>query len=104
MIGSLCQTCGGVSYPRRQSCPCCQGTDIIDVQLSGKGDVYSYASIREELGASRLPYALVHLSEGAYVMARLIEADPARLFIGMPVEVVSDGDAPVFRPRRNLVE
>jgi uncharacterized protein len=104
MIGSLCQTCGGVAYPRRQSCPCCQGTDITDTQLSGKGDVYSYTSVREAPGAPQSPHALVHLSEGAYVMARLVEIDPVRIFIGMPVEVVGDGDSPVFRPRRNLVE
>jgi len=104
MIGSLCQTCGGVSYPSRRSCPCCQGADITDVQLSGKGDVYSYASIREASGAPQALHALVHLSEGAYVMARLVEIEPEQLFIGMPVEAVSDGDAPVFRPRRNLVE
>lgn len=72
--------------------------------LSGKGDVYSYTAFRETPGAPLSPYALVHLSEGAYVVARLAEADPAQLFIGMPVEIVSDGDAPVFRPRRNLVE
>ncbi len=108
LSGSLCKSCGEMFYARRQECPRCGSHDLAEQSFSGKGDVYSYTIVQESPVAlqGQAPYALalVHLAEGPYVTAQLIEVNLPMLFIGLPVEAVSDGGLCTFRPRRNLVE
>jgi len=102
-----CAACGEMFFPRPQTCPRCGG-GLSHQQLSGKGDVYSYTVIHDCApgGEDDSPYAiaLVHLAEGPYVTARLVDVNPGMIFIGMPVEVEMAGETYVFRPRRSLIE
>lgn len=95
-------------YGRRQACPRCGSKDLAEQSFSGKGDVYSYTIVHESPVAlqGQAPYALalVHLAEGPYVTAQLIEVDLPTLFIGLPVEAVSNSGLCTFRPRQNLAE
>jgi hypothetical protein len=95
-------------YARHMACPRCGSKDLAEQSFSGKGDVYTYTIVHESPVAlpGQAPYALalVHLAEGPYVTAQLIEVDLPMLFIGLPVEAVSDGGFCTFRPRRSFVE
>jgi uncharacterized OB-fold protein len=106
--GSLCRSCGEIFYARRRTCPRCGSKDLAVRRFSGKGDVYSYTIVRESpaMPQGQVPYAvaLVHLAEGPYVTAQLIEVDMPTLFIGLPVEAVADGRVCTFRPRRSFGE
>jgi hypothetical protein len=100
--GSFCASCGDPFYPRRLACPRCGGA-MQRCDFSGKGDVYSYTVVKTAT-AEQMVIALVHLAEGAYVTARVIDVQPQAIFIGLPVEVVGTDGAPTFRQRRSLVE
>ncbi len=111
ICGSACTSCGELFAGRRDVCPGCGCTNLVERTLSGKGDVYSYAVIHSpsspegtKAEEDRL-YALVHLVEGPYATEELKDIDASAVFIGMPLEAVTkDGDVLEFRPRRNLVE
>lgn len=82
--------------------------------FSGLGEVYSYTVVYDAPRgfAEFVPYpiALIKLSEGNMVTAQLTDVDPDKIYIGMPVEMVTrklseDGDQGLinygykFRPR-----
>lgn len=120
--GSACTTCGEVFWPAVEACPCCRSTTLTEHMLSGKGDVYTYTSVPDpgprHNATAMLLLAIVHLSEGAYVQACVVDVPPAAAFIGMPVEaalepdnsvaslgmISADGDRYTFRLRRSLLE
>jgi uncharacterized OB-fold protein len=98
LIGSRCRDCGEVAFPAQSSCPACTGTATETVPLAGEGTLWTFTIQRfpppsppfagdpEHFEAFGVGY--VELPEGLRVEARLTENDPAKLEIGMPMELV----------------
>jgi uncharacterized OB-fold protein len=93
LIGERCPQCGRRIFPPRDVCPVCGHEARATVQLSGKGEVYSYSVVHvAPEGYERfVPYivALVRLAEGPLVTAQLTDVDESEVRIGMPVEMVT---------------
>lgn len=109
--GSRCRDCGAHTFPRQGGCPRCTGSAMEDVVLSRTGTLWSFTTqgFRAKPpytgSATYEPYAVgyVELPGQLIVETRLVETDPDRLEIGMPVElalvpfrdVPDDADGPV---------
>lgn len=100
--------CGHLRYPVASLCPRCLSTEATWEDVSGSGEVYSFAVFRHaynEAWKDRIPYAvaLVRLDEGPIVIADIIVEDPAEVRVGMAVGVVFEHVAdeiaiPAFAP------
>jgi uncharacterized OB-fold protein len=102
-----CTACGTHLWYPRFLCANCHSTELENVEASGRGTIYSFTLTTRGIldYATCGPYvlALVELAEGPKMMTNIVEADPADLAIGQPVEVVfhdtGEGNAlPRFRP------
>jgi hypothetical protein len=107
-----CQDCGQPFFYPRILCPHCHSRNITWIQASGKGRLYSFEIVYQQLNRRfqvPTPYvlALIELAEGPRMMSNLIniEPDPKHIKCDMPVEVVYEQltDAitiPLFQPAR----
>jgi uncharacterized OB-fold protein len=119
LLGSRCSACGEVYFPAARGCTRCCGTQLDDVDLGHRGRLWSWTvqGFRPKppydgagTEADFVPYGVgyVEMACGIKVESRLTLADPARLRIGMDMELVlepyrrdADGDAVhtyAFRP------
>jgi uncharacterized protein len=99
LIGGKCGACGTVTFPRQAGCPRC-GDDRIEAELlERRGTLYTFTTqaflpkepyAGPETEETFAGYALgyVELPGQVMVEARLTERDPAKLAIGMTVELV----------------
>ncbi len=101
-----CRSCGRHVFYPRAVCPHCLGADLEWQRVSGRGTLDTFTVVHRGLRGFPLgpPYviAIVELTEGPRLMTNLvgIEADPAKIRIGMAVEVVfEDVTAEVSLPR-----
>ena len=96
LIGSRCHDCGAVTFPARGSCPACTSLAVEERLLGRTGTLWSWTVQRFR---PKAPYAgpdefepygvgYVELPGEVRVEARLTVADPDRLRIGMPMELV----------------
>lgn len=89
----VCHTCGHTIFPPRDVCPYCAAEKQSLVNLSGRGEVYSFTTLYQAPSGFEeyLPYtlALVKLEEGPLVTAQLTDVESERVFVGMPVEMVT---------------
>ena len=109
LLVQRCQACGHTRMPPTPICPQCRSADVGWQPVSGRGEVYTYTVVHRPIAAGQpLPtiIAVVALEGGGGVrmISNLVGADPARVAIGMPVEVVwedmsADLAIPRFRPR-----
>ena len=96
LIGSRCERCGTVTFPRQGSCPRCTSLDVRECELATRGTLWTWTIQCFEpksppfvaAGAFE-PYGVgyVELPGEVRVESRLTEADPERLRIGMPMEL-----------------
>ena len=94
LIGEVCPNCNEKIFPPRDVCPHCAGEATQPLfQFSGRGEVYSYATIYNPPAGFEeyAPYtvALVKLEEGPLITAQLTDVDTEEVSIGMPVEMVT---------------
>jgi uncharacterized OB-fold protein len=84
-----CRSCGKVSYPPRQVCPHCRGTELETVHLSRRGTVVTSTVIHVAPAefAMETPYAVavVETPEGARLMAQVADCDLSDVRPGLPV-------------------
>ena len=91
--GHQCGGCGGVFLGRRPTCSHC-GTSgsLRPTRLSDRGELYVYSIVHRSFPGVEVPYvsAVVDLEGGGTVKGNLIgiDPDPAKIRMGMPVEVV----------------
>jgi uncharacterized OB-fold protein len=99
LIGSRCTACGVVTFPRQQTCPRCASLSVEEHLLARRGTLWTwtiqcfppksppYVPVDPD---TFKPYGVgyVELPGEVRVEARLTEADPDRLAIGMPMELV----------------
>jgi uncharacterized protein len=98
LLGSRCRECGVVAFPRQSSCAACTSADVEEHRLARRGTLWTwtiqcfppksppYAGAPEDFAPYGVGY--VELPGELRVEALLTEADPARLRIGMPMELV----------------
>jgi uncharacterized OB-fold protein len=98
LIGSECRACGVVAFPAQSSCAACTSSDVTERRLARRGTLWTwtiqcfppksppYAGDPDEFEPYGVGY--VELAGELRVEARLTEADPERLRIGMPMELV----------------
>ena len=100
-----CRECGRHVFYPRAVCPYCTASDLCWVDASGRGRIHSYTVVHRAPPDYRdeVPYvvALVELDEGVRMMTRLVDVEPDRVRVDMPVELAIRGDPrlPYFRPR-----
>lgn len=101
--GRRCAECKRLWLEAAQACPYCSSPGGETIQLSGRGRLLSWTTIRVAPAgyAAEAPYVvgLVALDEGPRLTARLA-ADPETLTPGLPVAFASldPSRGPIFRP------
>jgi len=95
LIGSRCNVCGEIFFPRKDIniCSYCQSTDLVDIQLSANGKVYSYTVVMQrppDYYKGEVPYAIgfVELPEGVRVETLFTGCNFDEIKVGMEVEMV----------------
>ena len=96
LVGSKCLECGEVRFPANSFCPQCCKETTENIPLSQRGRLYSFTVQRFKppppyRGPEPFePYGvgMVELPEGLRVTSLLAESDPARLRVGMELELV----------------
>ena len=91
--GQKCGACGAVFLGVREVCSKCGARGkIAATKLSNDGSLYVYSIVYRSFPGIQVPYvsAIVDLEGGGTVKGNLIgvEADPAKIPMGMPVRVV----------------
>jgi uncharacterized OB-fold protein len=98
-----CPACAEYVWFPRPRCPLCTSDELELVPVSGDGEVYSFTVNRRPTGAYKdagvVVLAYVELTEGPRVLTNLVDVDPERVRIGLPVRAVHDGDLLRFTPR-----
>jgi uncharacterized OB-fold protein len=98
LLGSECRRCGTVTFPVQASCPKCTSSDVSERPLARRGSLWTWTVQRfrpksppyaGDEGDAFEPYGVgyVELPGEVRVEARLTESDPARLRIGMEMEL-----------------
>jgi uncharacterized protein len=98
LIGSECERCGTVTFPRQSSCAKCTSEDVHPRELATRGTLWTWTiqwfapKAPPYLAAAVAefePYGVgyIELPGEVRVEARLTENDPERLQIGMPMEL-----------------
>ncbi len=105
LLVQQCSSCGEMRHPPGAMCPDCRSLEWETVEMSGRGEIYSFVNLHHPAVPpfdSPNPIALVELEEGIRIVAGLIDIKPRDVKIGLSVEVVfeEDGDITValFRP------
>jgi uncharacterized protein len=98
LIGSECQDCGVITFPRQSSCPSCCGSKIVPRRLANSGRLWTWTT-QEFL--PKPPYAVAHSPEAfvpfklgyielpgeVLVESRIAATDRQALTIGMPMRL-----------------
>ncbi len=88
--GVKCKKCGGIQYPRQRACMYCLVEDQFEpIRLSDKtGKLFTY-SIDERANEIILPLirGVVDLDGGGRYYSQLTDRDPAKVEVGMPMEL-----------------
>jgi uncharacterized OB-fold protein len=98
LIGTRCDACGATTFPRQSHCPRCSEAAMSELLLPRRGTLVAWTT---QGFVPKLPYAggetaetfepfgvgLVQLDDVVRVEARLTESDPAKLRVGMEVEL-----------------
>jgi len=108
LVVQKCSACGRLRFPPRGVCPDCLGNESDWMEVSGRGEVYSFFwmhQVYHPAFAERAPYpvAVVQLEEGPMMTTNILDCTRESLVVGLPVEVVFElrGELhlPQFRPR-----
>lgn len=103
-----CGSCGQYQFYPRIICSSCMSDDLHWATVSGAGEVLSFTIVRRAVAEAynpEVPYvvALIQLQEGPTMMSNVVECDPERVVVGMPVSVLFEDwsdeiSMPKFRP------
>ena len=93
LIGSKCSQCGTIFFPKRVICPECRRKgELENIQLKGKGKIYTYSVITTPTDEFKTiaPYvvAIIELEEGAKITSQIVDCNPEDVKIGDEVEMV----------------
>jgi uncharacterized protein len=99
LIGSRCSSCSTIVFPAQRDCPRCGGDEVEEHLLARRGTLWTFTT---QQFLPKEPYAgpgteddfdgyalgYIELPNEVMVEARLTERDPAKLEIGMEMELV----------------
>lgn len=90
-----CNDCKRKIFYPKLYCPFCLSKDLIWIQASGKGQIYSYMVVyayQPTEFEEDVPYvvAIIDLEEGVRMMSNIVDCDPEDVRCDDPVEVVFD--------------
>lgn len=100
LIGSRCSRCDVVTFPAQASCPKCTSQEVEQTLLPRRGTLWTFTTQEflpknppysgTETAAEFEPFGIgyVELADHVMVEGRLTVADPAKLRIGMDMELV----------------
>jgi uncharacterized protein len=99
LIGSVCPDCAAVTFPQQGSCPRCGLVGLTPRLLARRGTLWTFTTQeflpKEPYASGETPetfrpfgVGMVELGDDVRVEARLTEADPDVLQIGMDMELV----------------
>ncbi len=93
LIGSICNSCQTVSFPRRKVCPhCLKQDDIGEIKLSQSGSLYSFSVNQVAPEGFEAPYITgkVDLPEKVRIFSVITKCEPdiKNLKIGMEMVLV----------------
>ena len=104
LLAQKCNKCDEIFFPPRRCCPLCISNSYNWVELSGKGELYSWTEISMPPLASKGSYVLgiINLQEQVGRIITRIEAKPDDLKIGMKmiidyVDVTDDLTLCIFK-------
>ncbi len=89
LIVGKCDSCGQVFFPKETSCFACGHDTLVDMELSGKGKLYSYSVVQMPTSKFSPPYAVgyVDFVEGVRVFGQLDMIEEKPFQIGMEMAV-----------------
>lgn len=94
LVGGHSPSSGRYHFPRAAACPYTGAEDVEEVELSDHGTLWAWTAVTIPPPGydGEVPYGfgVVELPEGLRVVARLTEADPARLSAGQAMRLVPD--------------
>jgi uncharacterized OB-fold protein len=109
LVVQRCTSCGHTRLPPAPVCSECRSVDADWLEVSGRGEVYTYTVVHRPIAAGQpLPTVIAVIaledSGGVRILSNVVDVDPSALAIGMPVELVwEDMSAelaiPRFRPQ-----
>lgn len=112
LVVQRCQSCRSFTWCPRPHCAECGSDQLEWAEVSGRGTVYSFTTIREVVGRGsrgfekEIPFvvAWVDLDEGPRFVTNIVGCPIDKVTIGMAVEVVFEEAGPgiflpKFRPR-----
>ncbi len=99
LLGGRCSDCEAVTFPQQPSCARCGSLAVATYPLPGRGTLWTFTTqgflpkepyAGGETAETFQPFGvgIVQLGDVVRVEGRLTEADPAKLRIGMEVELV----------------
>lgn len=110
LVLQRCDGCGRLVHHPREACPSCLGQDFTWIDSHGHGTIHAMSVHHrpfEAMGTDDCPYvvAFIDLDDGVRFLSNIVDADPAVLRAGDPVDLtwraIGDGyNLPVFRPGR----
>ncbi|AGP61401.1 Zn-ribbon domain-containing OB-fold protein [Streptomyces rapamycinicus] len=98
LLASHCRDCGNKAFPPRDVCPSCGAPSGDQVPLSRRGEIYSYAVVRQAPPGLATPYVLAYIDlpeDEVRVLARVEGIAPDVVRVGTTVEL---GTRPVDNP------
>ena len=85
--GCRCNRCGSLDFPKVRYCKSCLSSDVREIELSRRGNLYSFSFAKICAKGFSPPYVFgyVDLPEGIRIYSQLEPADPAKFHAGMEV-------------------
>jgi uncharacterized OB-fold protein len=108
LVVQRCSSCEHTRLPPAPVCSECRSTDSDWLEVPGRGEVYTYTIVHRPIAAGQeLPYVIaviaLEAAGGVRLISNVVDVDPHRVEIGMPVDLVwedmsADLAIPRFRP------
>jgi len=95
LLANRCRSCGEIFFPKREICQNCQERHLEEVELAGRGKIYSFSVVMQKPAShygGPVPYSFgwVELPEGVRVQGLFTGCDLDRLEIGLDAEMVME--------------
>lgn len=105
-----CRDCKKYIFDPKIACDNCLSENLDWVEISGKGKVYTFSLLTKEVAEpafreEKMPIvvAVIKLEEGVQMCSNIVQCNPEKVYIDMPVEVVfekldDEFTLPKFKP------
>jgi len=90
LMAARCASCGVSFFPKRDSCLECDGSEMEDIKVSGKGTLYTYTIVNMPSAHYAAPYAIgwIEFPGGLRVFGQIRIRGTERLRIGMTMRML----------------